>query len=110
VEKPRNLLYFAQQYVHGFIRRNGGWNNWIIHIIEWCPDLKTHEELIDKEKWYILSDPNTSLNLVREEPEKDTYVAKNVEDYEEYYYYPDLSVLRRAKYEKALRLGKVMFL
>ena len=98
------------QYVHQFIRANGVWNNWIIHVMEWCPECETFEELEDKEKWYILRDPNTRrLNIKREEPEKDTYVAKNVEDYEEYYY-PDTQGQMRMKYEKALRLDKVMFI
>lgn len=107
VEHPRRK---SRQIVHKFIRHNGGWNNWIIHIIEWCPEFETLEELKDKEKFYILRDPNTiRLNVKREEPAKDTYVAKNLEEYDEYYY-PDTQGQTRMKYEKAIRLDKVMFI
>lgn len=107
VEHPRRR---SRQTVHKYIRENGGWNNWIIHIVEWCKDCKTFEELEDKEKFYIMRDPNTiHLNIKREEPLNYTYVPTDTEDYEEYEY-PDTRGQMRMKYEEAVRSNRVIFL
>lgn len=54
----------------------------VLHILEWLPKCETKEDLEDIEMFYIMNDPNTTMNLVKHAPKKTTYVAN--EDYEEY--------------------------
>jgi hypothetical protein len=72
-----------QRKLYNTIRKHGGWDNWIVHVIEWLPDCKTKEELEDIENYYIHHELDHVLNHLKNAP-RNIYVPVDPVDYEEY--------------------------
>jgi hypothetical protein len=61
--KLEHRLYCNDKYkqkLYTFINNNGGWDNWLMEIIEEI-DCETNKEILEKEKYYI-QELNATLN------------------------------------------------
>lgn len=99
-----NGYYYGVLYSDSFISKNGGWDNWIVHIMEWLPNCESKEDLEDIEMFYIMNNPNTTLNKLKHKQYNNTYIPNNE---------PEEYVVRNDYYNKirlATRRNQIMYI